>query len=389
MTRPRVRSPWCSAVSRILLVTNIFPPYIGGPATFMDRLGHALAARGHQVTVVCTSEMASDPQDSNRPFRVRRIHGAYRAVREIKTWLVLAQEFLTHSNILVNGLEYPSGQIAARLGRTYVLKIVGDKIWETARSGGHTSLSIDEFQGNLPGSPFLRRVSKERDLYLKHAAAVITPSNYLKRMVSGWGVQPSRIVTIPNGIPIGEYQRFAPRRRGFGPFRIAFCGRLMNWKGVETILLACHGMANVQVDIVGDGPEWPMLAALAHQLDLDGTVKFHGRLGQADLQDVLSFAHVLVLVSEYEGLSHTLLEACAMALPCIASDRGGNPETIEPGVQGFLVPYGDVARLRVSLEQLQVDEELRFELACNAKDGSQRFDFDGTVQRTMDVVLNS
>lgn len=373
----------------VLLVTNIFPPHIGGPATFIDRLGYALAERGHQVTVVCVSDKATDPGDSARPFRVRRVHGSYRIVREIKARMILAREFFHHTLILVNGLEYPSYQVGAHLGRSYVLKVVGDNVWETARGGGHTALSIDEFQLDAPRTPFLRRLAAQRDLYVKNARMVITPSDYLKRMVSGWGVEPSRVVTIPNGVPLQEYERFGPKRRGLGPFRAAFCGRLTNWKGVETLLLSSRGMKDVQIDIVGDGPEMPMLVALAHQLQLDGTVNFHGRLAREQLQAVLSMAHALVLVSQYEGLSHTLLEACAMALPCITSNCGGNPEVIEAGVQGFLIPYGEAEQLRASLERLRNDEELRYWLACNAKKNSRRFDFDSTVQQTMDAVLNS
>jgi hypothetical protein len=43
-------------MERILLVTNIFPPHIGGPASFIDWLGHALSQKGYRVTVVCSSD---------------------------------------------------------------------------------------------------------------------------------------------------------------------------------------------------------------------------------------------------------------------------------------------------------------------------------------------
>ncbi len=303
--------------------------------------------------------------------------------------MILAQEFLRHTLILVNGLEYPSYQIGARLGRNYLLKVVGDNVWEAARRAGLTALSIDEFHPEPHLNPFLQRLTAQRDLYVKNAHQVITPSDYLKRMVSGWGVEPSRIVTIPNGVPLHRYERFGPKRREPGPFRAAFCGRLTNWKGVETLFLSASGMKNVEIDVVGDGPEMPMLVMLAHQLQIGRTVKFYGRLAQEQVQNVLSMAHVLVLMSQYEGLSHTLLEACAMALPCVATNCGGNPEVIEAGVHGFLIPYGEVEQLRISLERLQDDEELRFQLACNAKENSRRFDFDRTVVQTMEVMLNS
>ena len=58
---------------RCLLVTNLFPPHIGGPATFIPLLAGELAERGHEVTVVCSSERPTDPADSSRPYHVRRV----------------------------------------------------------------------------------------------------------------------------------------------------------------------------------------------------------------------------------------------------------------------------------------------------------------------------
>jgi glycosyltransferase involved in cell wall biosynthesis len=107
------------------------------------------------------------------------------------------------------------------------------------------------------------------------------------------------------------------------------------------------------------------------------------------LRQQMQQSDVLVLDSEYEGLSHTLLEAAAMALPSIASDRGGNPEVIQNGSNGLLVPYGDVAALQAALAQLQADEALRYRLACQAKALSVRFDFTETVAGTMAVMLNA
>src|SRR3712207_3854546 len=58
---------------RVLLITEIFPPDIGGPATFISELGHALHRLGHQVTVVCTADTLDPSGDRQYPFRVRRV----------------------------------------------------------------------------------------------------------------------------------------------------------------------------------------------------------------------------------------------------------------------------------------------------------------------------
>lgn len=374
-------------MSRILLITDIFPPHIGGPATFIDQLGHALARQGHSVTVICSSDQPTEPSDAQRPFRVRRIYSSHGFIyNELKARLVMGQEMRRHKTILVNGLEYLASQVAGWLGRQYILKIVGDAVWESARNMGVTELSIDEFQSAPVTDARLQKVARRRDQYLRQARFVITPSNYLQRIVVGWGVDRNQVRVVLNGVRLDEYASFEPLPRSTEFLEVAFCGRLTNWKGVETLLLALKELSNVRVSIIGDGPAFPMLLGLAQQLQIMEKVRFLGRLQRQPLQKALSQANVLVLTSLYEGLSHTLLEASAMGLACIASECGGNPEVIEPNVNGLLIPYGDVAQLKSALESLHSNEDLRYQLAKGAKANSKRFDFKTTVQQTADLL---
>jgi glycosyltransferase involved in cell wall biosynthesis len=115
-------------------------------------------------------------------------------------------------------------------------------------------------------------------------------------------------------------------------------------------------------------------------------VRFHGLRARADVLRHLAQADVLVLPSEYEGLSHALLEAAAAGLACVASDRGGNPEIIEHGRSGLLWPYGHVDALRETLARLARDEDLRLTLARGAKARSAAFDFRETVARTIEQL---
>src|SRR5688572_1986387 len=133
-------------MSRFLIVTNIFPPMIGGPATFADRLGHALSGRGHEVTVVCSSEQPVDPADRTRPFRVHRVSTRNRYVYEVMVRVALARAFLRHQRILVIGLEGYVLDVVRAIPRRYVLRIPGDTVWEAARNYGVSALRFDEFQ---------------------------------------------------------------------------------------------------------------------------------------------------------------------------------------------------------------------------------------------------
>lgn len=368
-----------SKSGRVLLITNIFPPHIGGPATFIDKLGRELAQRGHCVTVVCSSDKPQEASDSARLFKVRRVCLAFREWYEIKIRLVLFWEMLWHRRILVNGLETYAAQVAGLLGKRYLLKIVGDSAWETARNRGTTLLSIDEFQADTQSQQAHRALIAQRNRGWKRASYIFTPSQYLREMVIRWGVPATRVITIPNGVTIenGPESLLAVRQRK--EFSVLFVGRMTNWKGIETLLLALSRMPDVAASFVGDGPEYPYLYGLAKQLRLTQRTRFLGRLSADQVQHLIKKADALVLVSLYEGLSHTLLEACALGCPCIASDVGGNAEIITSGVDGLLVPPQDVAALCAAIRRLKEDSEFRLQISQRARSLASRFRFEDSV----------
>ncbi len=375
-------------MKQMLLVTDIFPPDIGGPATFIPALAAELTAIGHIVTVLCRAEDPQTTDGGQWPFRVRRFLRQSGGTAQAQLMAALVGEALRHELIFSNGLEFQTEWACRIARRPYALKVVGDLAWERMRSHGLTRLSVDEFQTTpvvaAPGRKWVgRRLS-----FTRHARLVITPSAYLRRMVIGWGVDVRRVYVVRNGVALEEFARFAPRRRGEMTFEIVFVGRLVNWKGIDHLLRAVAPMTGFRLSILGEGPEESALRSLAASLNLGQAVQFCGTLPKHEVLNRLTQAHVLALPSEYEGLSHTLLEACAAAVPCVVSDRGGNTEVIEHERSGLLVPYGDVAGLRAALQRLQADEDLRFALAVGAKARSREFDFRTTVAETINLLLS-
>jgi glycosyltransferase involved in cell wall biosynthesis len=373
-------------MSKVLLVTNIFPPEIGGPATFIDRLAHSLAGRDHRVTVVCSSQGAKHASDRERPFVVRRVNVASRERYEVLVRMRLAMEMARHRLIFVNGLERYVAEVNRVTRRPYVLKIVGDTVWETARNRGMTNLSIDEFQVDRPAQAKFAADIQTRNAWVAAARQIVVPSEYLRRLVQGWGVSRERIAVVQNGTIATEVAVPSERRRE--RFRALFVGRLTNWKGVETLLLAARDVPELELEIVGDGPEWPHLVELSAQLGLGERAIFRGRLSAPDVRHAMSQAHALVLTSLYEGLSHTLLEAFAAGLPCIVSDRGGNEEVVSDGRNGVIVPAQNVGSLARALRSLADDEPWRRRLAAAALDTARVFDLTNTVSRTEHLLLN-
>ena len=153
---------------------------------------------------------------------------------------------------------------------------------------------------------------------------------------------------------------------------VLMLGRLGTAKGSYDLLEAASEVREqfptMQLALGGDG-EHDKVAAAAARLHLAGRVHLLGWVTGADKEQALRTARVYVLPSYNEGLPMSVLEAMAAGLPVISTPVGGIPEAISDGVEGFLVPPGDIVLLTTRLRQLLADAPLahRMGLAGRAK----------------------
>jgi glycosyltransferase involved in cell wall biosynthesis len=220
---------------------------------------------------------------------------------------------------------------------------------------------------------------------------IIVPSEYLRRIVLGWGVTPERITVIYNALERGvdvpsETQAEARAALGLptGPL-VLTAARLTPWKGVDHSIRALAQLPDVQMLVVGDGETRPALEALAHKLGVSQRVWFVGRVPREKMALYFRAADYTLLYSGYEGLSHVLLESLTVGTPVIASDKGGNPEVVQHGVNGLLVPYVDVAALTSAIEHA-FSAGMREQLAANTAVGLERFSWPTLVEQTIEVL---
>jgi sugar transferase (PEP-CTERM/EpsH1 system associated) len=184
----------------------------------------------------------------------------------------------------------------------------------------------------------------------------ITVSQDFKRyLIDKVHVRPERIATICNGVDTAKFcpatckpQAVAPR--GFmGPESVVVgtVGRLQPVKDQATLIRAFAQLAHsdaaikakIRLVIVGDGPLRDALTRLVDDLDIGCITWFAGN--SQDVSEVLRLLDVFVLPSLAEGISNTILEAMATGLPIIATQVGGNPELVQDGVNGRLIPSAD------------------------------------------------
>ena len=217
---------------------------------------------------------------------------------------------------------------------------------------------------------------------------------------SAIGIRPDRIHQIYNGV---DQQKFVPAATraenilppGFAPSEgVVLCtvGRLVEVKDQASLVEAFHLLLerhprwrdSARLVLVGDGPLGPRLARQVADLGLEQQVWFAGE--REDTHRLLQAADIFVLPSLGEGISNTLLEAMATGLPAVATDVGGNPELVEEGASGFLVPVSEPPALADALEKLVESASLRRRFGERAlQTVRDRHNWDGTVEAYLGV----
>lgn len=380
---------------RVLLTAGIFPPEIGGPATYVPRIATALAANGHKVAVIAPQDRGVPSPLQDPPYELFRYEHA-RARRYlnflVETWLAFKTILLLASRydvLYVNGLELPAAMASVVSRTPMVTKIVGDYAWEFAHRRRWTDLDLEAFQSY--GELRVKLLKAFLRWGPRRSQAIITPSRYLSQIVAGWGIDRERIHVVPNAITTptqGQTYHLPP---GFQQgFKILFVGRLIPLKNMEAVIDVVAKIPQARLVIVGDGDLRPALSARAAAFGLSNRVHFTGRLSQAQVWDLLqNFAEVLVLNSIHETFPHILLEAALCAVPAVATHVGGIPEIITDGQTGLLIPPDSPERLLESLCKLHSDGALRERLGSQASRSAGQFTTEDMVTRTEQILLQA
>jgi colanic acid/amylovoran biosynthesis glycosyltransferase len=180
-------------------------------------------------------------------------------------------------------------------------------------------------------------------------------------------------------IPYGtDEQKFVPAETpGRDTIVIQHVGRLVAKKGVPDLITAfgalCSRYHNLELRIVGDGPEMPVCRDLVDQLNLGDKVSLLGSKSHEIVVEQMKDADIYVLNSrtddkgDMEGLPNSILEAMSMEKPVISTYHAGIPQAIQDGVNGLLVKERDNEGLAAALEKLIQDGDMRRRLGFEAR----------------------
>jgi len=365
---------------RVLITSPVFPPDLGGPAVYVPSLAGFLLDRGHQVKVVA---FCSDPQPAGHAFQVTAIPYGPLPVRYLKAFFAVLREARDADVVYVQEHLALVHVLAARLrGKPVVIRMMVDGSWEIAhRRGWCRGDDIVTFGERSYGwRVWLIRRLQQRWWAACHT--IVACSEFLRQIaIQRYAVAPDKVVRIVNayhGIDLddAEVTREQARRTlelPEGRHLLTIC-RLMVWKGVDGILRALAGLPkDVHLHIAGDGDMGERWKALATELGVADRTHFLGNVPHNEIPTWIRAADAFVLNSEYEGLSHTLLEASALGTAVVCTGVCGNPEVVEDGVNGILVPPKDDEALGAALTRLLDDQQLREAFSAAGQEKAKAF----------------
>ncbi len=358
----------------VYVVDNV--SFRGGERTVLQLAGGLPRAR-YEVAVACSpgGVLVERLQDLGVPV----IGAEMRRRRRLDTVLALAHTFrrLKPHIVHTQGRGDPFGRVAARLARVPAV------VSTTAAIAGRYMVN-ERWRRAL-----FRLIDFTTDRLVDRF--IVVDRRSVEVLAERHGIPTSRVVVIPNGIELDRLdpastQRGAWRKRlgvADDAFLIGGLGRLAWEKGFADLIkaFAALGSSETWLVIAGDGPDWEELRALAGALDVSSRVLFTGFI--EDVPGLLADLDLFVLSSHQEGHPLALLEAMAMGTPVVATDIAGVAETITDGVDGLLVPAGDVPALAEAIRAVGRDPEIAARMSRGARKKIEReYTVERMVRRT-------
>jgi len=320
---------------KILFISELFWPYVGGAERIGAGLTTELQRLGHELLVITSHDQLDLPdKESYRGIPIHRF--AFRD--SIKCGNPVAVLTLRKQlNSLVEEFQ-PDLIHLYQLGISCFIQLETLCNYEAPLV---VSLHNDLYPSQLQGKNtlFLRLFS---------AAAWVTSCSQsaLDQMLELDAALQKKSSLIRNGFELPEY---VPVPYPEKPARLLCLGRLVDNKGFDIALRALVNIIarfpEVRMTIAGDGPDRPILEALVSDLGLDDVVEFVGLVAPDQVPLLLGAASMVLMPSRREGLPIVAIEAACAARPVIASRAGGLDEVIADNETGILIDQEEVERL--------------------------------------------
>ena len=317
----------------ILITVGIFPPDIGGPASFVPKIANHLINMDNKVKIICLADEENLLlEDDLDVLRIKR--STYLPIRWFKTISLIIKYGRKSDILFVNGLGVEAAIANLYLRKKIVRKIVGDPVWERFYNKKSTSETFDDFQ-NQKHNLNVRIQKLTRNWSISSSEVVITPSDHLKEFINRTNPK-TEVLKINNGVEISEFKR---SKTPLHEFNILINSRLVVQKNIHFVIEAMGSIKNLNVNlkIIGEGGEFERLEDLITNLNIQNKVKMIGKVENNLISEYLKTSNLFIQASDYEGLPHSILEAINYEVPILSTEVGGCKDLLDNGDRGFII----------------------------------------------------
>ena len=370
-----------SVKKKILISTGLYPPEIGGPATYSKLMNDRLPDYGFDVFVLPFSTVRKYPKIIRHVVFFLKALGLTRKVD-----VVFAQDTVS--------VGLPTMLACKILNKKFLVRVPGDYAWEQSTQRFGVTDSIDDFQNNKHGlRPELLKMIQR--FVVNNATYVVTPSVYFKNLVSKWCKDPQKVNAIYNGIDflklnVSREDTRVSLKFEKDDFIILSSGRLVPWKGFDLLIKLVRKYMdedkNIYLYIVGDGPDSDKLHAMVKNLGLEKRVLFLGSIPRDLLYKYLFASNVFALNTGFESFSFQIVEAMYCKTPVVATMIGNLPEIIDNGIEGQLVKYNSLEEFEKALHRVMVDNDFVIKSTELAKNKALNFSIDNTITNLIKLL---
>lgn len=322
---------------KIVLATPIYPPEIGGPATYAQKLQEGMEKAGYLVSVVSYKGLRRIPQ----PFRI---------------FLYFLKLFKASRRCdLIYAFSLMSCALPAHFcGRKTVIRIGGDYLWERAAEAGTTAKSLREYYEALPKSLKTRIIS----MVLRGVDKLIFTSKFQKDIyLKYFGINQDKTVVIPNPFP--EFNLLAHQRPDTES-QILYAGRFIKLKNLSRLVEAFGKVLTFDnppiLKIIGKGPELENLKSLIADLKLEDRITIAKPLPQESLWEEIRKSRFCVLPSLSEITPNFALECIKLGTPILLTRETGFYDIFKDDLV-FIDPF-DVEDIKNKMEFLLHENNL-------------------------------
>lgn len=361
---------------QLLIATGLYPPDIGGPATYARMLEEKLSIHDIEVSIVAFTSVR------HLPKVIRHVVFAWKLWRQTK-----GKDVIYALDPISVGI--PARVIAFLTSTPFIIRLGGDYAWEQGQQRFGITATLDEYTANPQKASWqVKLLAWTQSAIVRSARFVVLPSEYLKSIVVTWGIAPDKIRVMYSSLfplEVSGSKETLRTELGYEGLVITSVGRLVPWKGfselIEAVALLKPSMSTLSLRIIGDGPQHEELATKAQACGVADSVTLVGKLDKDALGKAIKASDLFVLNTSYEGLSHQLLEVMDLGIPIVTTRVGGNPELITDGISGVLVEVGDTEGLSGAIKHVLLNENTQIRLTQNARLRTQDFTQEAVVKK--------